>query len=217
MQPSGLCLAADSNQGTAQLEPLPTAQVTGSYQVSISNSGDSLSVLDDQGNPINFWQMTLRATLCLRVRLAYPVTNGVIHFADALNNPVSTLALGSGAAANDSFTVQLGATPAEGDNSNLLEMQHLQTEKTMNNGRSSVIDLFQTLTTDVGIQKMNAEKFGQISQLDFDAATERVASVSGVNLDEEAANLMKFQQAYMASSRIMSVARETFDTLLRAV
>ncbi|MDV5171134.1 flagellar hook-associated protein FlgK [Photobacterium rosenbergii] len=210
--------AAEANQGTAHLEPLPTAQVSGSYQVSISNTGDSLSVLDDQGNPINLIGYDAQGNaLPPSTAIDYPVTNGVIHFADALNNPVPTLALSSGAAANDSYMVQLGATPAEGDNSNLLEMQHLQTEKTMNNGRSSVIDLFQTLTTDVGIQKMNAEKFGQISQLDFDAATERVASVSGVNLDEEAANLMKFQQAYMASSRIMSVARETFDTLLRAV
>lgn len=205
--------AAESNQGSAQLEPLSSAQVTGNYQVIISNTGDTLSVFDDQGTK----QILIDENGAPTTDLNYPVQGNAINFADAMNNGVPTLALSSGALAGDAFSVQLGAAKAEGDNSNLMEMQHLQTNKSMNNGRSSVIDLFQNLTTDVGIQKMNAEKFGQISQLDMDAATERVASVSGVNLDEEAANLMKFQQAYMASSRIMSVARETFDTLMRAV
>lgn len=209
--------AADSNQGTAQLEPIDGSTASGTYQVEISPSGGTLSVLDAQGNKINLADAMGNVTQ----DLAYPMTDNIIRFAPTGTPSVGlgtpTLTLNGSAMAGDQFTVYLGATPAEGDNSNLMEMQHLQTQKTMNNGRSSVIDLFQTLTTDVGIQKMNAEKFGQISQLDFDAATERVSSVSGVNLDEEAANLMKFQQAYMASSRIMSVARETFDTLLRAV
>ncbi|MBC7001985.1 flagellar hook-associated protein FlgK [Photobacterium sp. BZF1] len=205
--------AAEGNQGTAQLEPLPSAQVTGSYQVVISNTGDTLSVYNDQG----IKQALIDENGSPTTDLKYPVQGNAINFDDGMNNPVPTLAISGGAIAGDSFTVQLGATPAEGDNSNLMEMQQVQTRKSMNKGRSSVIELFQTLSTDVGIQKMNAEKFSQISQLDLDAATERVASVSGVNLDEEAANLMKFQQAYMASSRIMSVARETFDTLLRAV
>mgnify|MGYP002780926430 FL=1 len=40
---------------------------------------------------------------------------------------------------------------------------------------------------------------------------------SGVNLDQEAVELMRFQQAYQASSRIIQVARDTFDTMLNAV
>ena len=68
-----------------------------------------------------------------------------------------------------------------------------------------------------GRLKKNADKLSEVNQLDFDSASERVSNLSGVNLDEEAANLMKFQQSYMASSRIMSVAKETFDTLMRAV
>jgi flagellar hook-associated protein 1 FlgK len=42
-------------------------------------------------------------------------------------------------------------------------------------------------------------------------------SISGVNLDEEAANLVKFQQAYSAAARVISVAQQTFETLLGAV
>jgi flagellar hook-associated protein 1 FlgK len=39
-------------------------------------------------------------------------------------------------------------------------------------------------------------------------------SVSGVNLDEEAANLLRYQQAYQASGKVIQVATEMFDTIL---
>jgi len=42
------------------------------------------------------------------------------------------------------------------------------------------------------------------------------AAVSGVNLDEEAANLIRFEQAYNASAQVITVARQIFDTMLRA-
>ena len=42
-------------------------------------------------------------------------------------------------------------------------------------------------------------------------------SVSGVNLDEEAANLLRFEQSYQASARVIAVADTLFQTLLGAV
>jgi flagellar hook-associated protein 1 FlgK len=59
-----------------------------------------------------------------------------------------------------------------------------------------------------------ASRLTDVSRLEKEAAQERVASIAGVNLDEEAANMMKFQQAYMASSRIMQAANDTFNTIL---
>ena len=47
--------------------------------------------------------------------------------------------------------------------------------------------------------------------------TRRCHAVSGVNLDEEAANLLRFQQAYQAIAQVISVADSTFQTLLSAV
>ncbi len=148
--------------------------------------------------------------------LAYPLTNAnkEITFAGQTN---PTLSLSDDANVGDNFSVTLGRSSAVGGNTNFLAMQQIQHEKTMNEGKSSVIDLFEGLATDIGMQKSNADKTAEVNQLDFDAASERVSNISGVNLDEEAANLMKFQQSYMASSRIMSVAKETFDTLMRAV
>jgi len=42
-------------------------------------------------------------------------------------------------------------------------------------------------------------------------------SISGVSLDEEAVNLLKYQQAYSASAQVITAARSTFDTLLAAM
>jgi flagellar hook-associated protein 1 FlgK len=41
--------------------------------------------------------------------------------------------------------------------------------------------------------------------------------VSGVNLDEEAAHLLQYQQAYQASAKIVSTAQSIFDTLLQVM
>ena len=43
------------------------------------------------------------------------------------------------------------------------------------------------------------------------------AGVSGVNLDEEAAKLLQYQQAYQASAKVIQVAQGIFDTLMQAV
>ena len=49
----------------------------------------------------------------------------------------------------------------------------------------------------------------------YQQSYDRMLSTSGVNLDEEAANLLRFQQSYMASARVVSVASETMNTLLQ--
>ncbi|MDA0146961.1 flagellar hook-associated protein FlgK [Vibrio sp. LaRot3] len=132
------------------------------------------------------------------------------------NGPVTvmgtTFKLSDGALPNDKFTANL--VPSEGDNGNLRKMLHIQTDKNLNNGESTVIDIYHDLNTNVGLKLSTASKLTDVSRLEKEAAQERIASISGVNLDEEAANMMKFQQAYMASSRVMQAANETFDTIL---
>ncbi|WP_194437042.1 flagellar hook-associated protein FlgK [Vibrio fluminensis] len=124
----------------------------------------------------------------------------------------TTFTLSEGALPNDKFTANL--VPSDGGNGNLRKMLYLQTDKHLNNGQSSIIDIYHDLNTDVGLQLSIASKLTDVSRIEKESAQERVASISGVNLDEEAANMMKFQQAYMASSRVMQAANETFDTIL---
>ncbi|MCG3730510.1 flagellar hook-associated protein FlgK [Vibrio cincinnatiensis] len=118
-----------------------------------------------------------------------------------------------GAIVNDKFTANLN--PAEGDNGNLRKMLYLQTSKKMNDHESTIISLYHNLNTDFGLKVSTASRLTDVARLEQDAAQSRIASVSGVNLDEEAANMMKFQHAYMASSRIMQAANDTFNTILQ--
>ncbi|PSU02111.1 flagellar hook-associated protein FlgK [Photobacterium iliopiscarium] len=202
-------IAAESNLGSATITKATAVSdnAAGRYQLQLNAAGDQVTVTDLKTNT--------------NIELAdnqYSAEKGAtIAFKTGATSSIPVMTLSAGAKANDSFEVELGTQNAQGGNGNFLAMQQVQHQKTMADGKSSVIDLFEGLATDIGMLKKNADKLSEVNQLDFDSASERVSNLSGVNLDEEAANLMKFQQSYMASSRIMSVAKETFDTLMRAV
>jgi flagellar hook-associated protein 1 FlgK len=70
-----------------------------------------------------------------------------------------------------------------------------------------------TLGSSVRTSKLNLEAAEALR----DAAVEAEASYSGVNLDTEASKLIEQQQAYQASARILSTARELFQTLLQSI
>ncbi|SDK06066.1 flagellar hook-associated protein 1 FlgK [Ferrimonas sediminum] len=106
---------------------------------------------------------------------------------------------------------------AVGDNANAVEMGKIPNIKLLDGGKSTLIDTFQGVITEVGSQAAAAEVGMNSAQAVFAQAQNRVESESGVNLDEEAANLLRFQQAYQASARIMTVAQETFDTLFTSL
>ena len=116
--------------------------------------------------------------------------------------------------AGDEFFVNTGATGA-GDNRNALALASLLTADILSNG-SSLSDIYAGLVSDVG------SKAGAVA-IDKEAADSiltqtqaRLAGVSGVNLDEEAAKLIQYEQAYNASAQVISIARSLFDSLLGA-
>lgn len=104
-----------------------------------------------------------------------------------------------------------------GDGRNLEAMIALQ----MPNDEEMEIGAFQeifgsmvaTLGSSVRTSKLNLEAAEALR----DAAVEAEASYSGVNLDTEASKLIEQQQAYQASARILSTARELFQTLLQSI
>ncbi|MGI1944581.1 flagellar hook-associated protein FlgK [Shewanella morhuae] len=119
------------------------------------------------------------------------------------------------AAGNDRFTFDLSF--AEGDNSNAVAMAKLSESKVMNGGKSTLADVFENTKLEVGSKTKAAKVRTGSAEAVYQQAYARVESESGVNLDEEAANLMRFQQAYQASARIMTTAQQIFDTLLSSV
>lgn len=109
------------------------------------------------------------------------------------------------------------STGAVGDNGIALELAALESTKAMLGGKATFQDTYGQMVAEVGTLTRSAQisraAHGALKQQAIQAREE----VSGVNLDEEAANLVKFQQAYQAAAHIASVAQQTFDILISAI
>ena len=101
-----------------------------------------------------------------------------------------------------------------GDNRIALAISKLQDEKFMDNGHATMSEFYlQTIgdvATSVGKANFDSEQMEGILAQTI-AMKERI---SGVSLDEEAANMVRFQHAYQASAKVMQTAHEMFDTVL---
>ena len=115
----------------------------------------------------------------------------------------------------DTFSIGFNDSGA-GDNRNALALAGLQTADILDNGSLSIAQGYSQLVAQVGSQTGAANIEREAVQSLLIQTTARRDSVAGVNLDEEAARLIQFQQAYTASAQIITVAREIFDTLLGA-
>lgn len=113
----------------------------------------------------------------------------------------------------DQFQIKTAA--GSGNNSNALAFAELQNRKWLNNGKSTVTDSLNQTTVGIGSLTYNQKVKAQAAGVAYDQSYDRMLSTSGVNLDEEAANLLRFQQSYMAAARVVTVASETMNTLLQ--
>jgi flagellar hook-associated protein 1 FlgK len=122
---------------------------------------------------------------------------------------------GSGTNARETFT--LGNAFGVGNGNHAVAMAKTQELGVTNGGKETFSKSLAVSTSVVGAKASNAELTADTAQALFTQAYNRNQSTSGVNLDEEAANLLKFQQAYQAASQIISTANTIFDTILAAV
>lgn len=113
----------------------------------------------------------------------------------------------------DTFTVGPN-TSGVGDSRNGALLAGLQTKNIMNNGTATFQTSYAQMVNFVGTKAREAQISGTAADAAVTQATNAQQSVSGVNLDEEAANLLRYQQAYQASGKVMQVASQLFDTLL---
>ncbi|MCP1726423.1 flagellar hook-associated protein 1 FlgK [Natronospira proteinivora] len=118
--------------------------------------------------------------------------------------------------AGDTFTVQANSG-GSGDNRNANRLADLVDEGVMDGGQTSLQDGVGELVADVATKTSQAQTNRDAQSTLKSQARESLESVSGVNLDEEAANLMKFQQAYQASAQSIRVADTIFQSLINAV
>ncbi|OEZ00540.1 MULTISPECIES: flagellar hook-associated protein FlgK [Stenotrophomonas] len=115
-------------------------------------------------------------------------------------------------------TFNMGPTPAgSSDNSNALLLSKVEQAKAFNAGTVTLSGALGGLTTQVGAAARAADYSLQAQQVITDQAQASRDAVSGVNLDEEAADMLRLQQAYQAASQLISTADNMFQTILGAV
>ena len=119
-------------------------------------------------------------------------------------------------ATGDTFTVRSNAG-AVGDNRNAFAIADAMKSGVLEGGTVSVTAAVERLTGNLGSQtraaQMSRDAESTVHQNDVAARD----AVSGVNLDEEAANMLRFQQAYAAAAQIIAISGQLFDELINAV
>lgn len=121
----------------------------------------------------------------------------------------------------DPTQIASSAVPALGDNTIAMDMVQSQfsnvnfTQKNTNiTSSDTVLNMFDTIATNVGTQTNAAVTINETLTARYSATQQQYTSVSGVNMDEEMTNLIKYQTSYGASAKIITTIQTMMDTLL---
>lgn len=220
---TSLAVSLDDPDGIAAARALAASAADG-------NTGDadidSVQVTDAQ-NP----DLLQEATVTFGAGGNYTVTdadgNALATGTYDPSQPISAdgwrLSLSGTPQAGDSFTVRSNGGAADGDgnglndNGNALDLAALSDTGVLDGGKTSVVDSFANLSNQIGTVGSQAQANLETQTSLNSQATDAQQSAAGVNLDEEAANLVRFQQAYSASAQVISTAQTLFSSLLQAV
>lgn len=147
----------------------------------------------------------------LNINIAYGTSGASFTFATSITGSP---------AANDSYTVSYN-DDGKTDNRNALKLLDLQTKATVEAAGGSTgisfTNAYGKLVEQVGAKAAQATVDSTATGAILKEAKASRDSVSGVNLDEEAANLVKYQQYYTASSQIIKTAQDMFSTLINSL
>ncbi len=197
-------------------------QVQGSAGASNAGTGviSSASVTD----PGTYAPIAGTYTVTFSSPTQYTVTNSsgttVAGGTYTSGSPISfagqQLTLTGAPAANDTFTVS-PATANTGDNSNMLAMIGGLTSNSLDGGTTSVGGAANNLVSQVGVLTQAAQNNAAAQKTVNQEATTAQSNATGVNLDQEAANMLRFQQAYQAMAQAISTSNKVFNSLLTAV
>jgi flagellar hook-associated protein 1 FlgK len=118
-------------------------------------------------------------------------------------------------ATGDQFVIQSNAG-GTGDNRNVQDMI-ARLRDSVFDGDVSLQDASAALITAVGSRTAELTSQRDVQSLVLEQNRDRLESVRGVNLDEEAADMLRFEQLYQAAARMMTVADSLFQTLLNTL
>ena len=118
---------------------------------------------------------------------------------------------------SNSNLVVTGRTGADGDNEIAMAIANLANEGLDGPGGDTIGDTYRELLIDVASKRSSFEFMVENQQNVVASLETRMASVSGVSLDEEGANMVKYQNSYNAAAKVVSTVQEMYDTLLQMV
>lgn len=119
-------------------------------------------------------------------------------------------------AAGDEFTIEFNANGTS-DNRNALQLGQTRARDILDNGNTNFENSYGSLIEEIGTRTAQSQVSQSAAESLLQQSQARRDALSGVNLDEEASNLIKFEQIYNASAQLITVARQIFDTLLASV
>jgi len=201
-------------------------------ETDLANAGSG-SIAEIQIDPVNTLPLAASVTLTFNPDAMGPgipgfdvagVAGGPIAYDPTTESAGKTVALGATGVnfeisgipqAGDSFSLT-GNNGATGDNRNMLQLGDLQSQALLNGGTDTYQDLYGAMVAQVGVQHRQGESNLNLETSLLRQAQDYKDSVAGVNLDEEAANLLRYQQAYQASAELIRVSDELFQTLINS-
>jgi flagellar hook-associated protein 1 len=127
------------------------------------------------------------------------------------------LTLTGAPATGDTFTVGSNSPANTGDNSNLLAMIGTLSTSTLNGGTTSLSGAANNLVTQIGTLTQQAQSNASAQQSVNQSATDSLKNATGVNLDQEAALMVQYEQAYQACAQMIQASGTMFNSLMTAM
>ncbi|CCD05300.1 TPA: flagellar hook-associated protein FlgK [Legionella pneumophila] len=189
----------NTGQGQIILGPvLNTASVNKQFRIDF--------ISDTQYNLVNVTDSTTAGPFAF-----VPNTNNVIQIPDGIT-PSYSVVLSGIPKSGDQFTTDYN-TGGFGDNRNGLILGNIQQNKIFSNGSETLFDRYGSLLAEVGGRTNQAKTSFESADILHKQALDFQDSKSGVNLDEEGANLLVFQQAYQAAGKLMEISNQIMNLL----
>jgi flagellar hook-associated protein 1 FlgK len=195
----GASAAASGNTGTATISAPsitdPTNWTNGGYTISFTDPTD-YQVTDSGGNV---------------------VTSGAYTAGSPISFNGEQVSISGTPASGDTFTVGPNNKANTGDNTNVLAMAADVTASVLNGGTTSLNGAANNLVSAMGVLTQQAQANATAQQSVNQSATNARSNLSGVNLDDEAAKMLQYQQAYQACAQMIQSSQTIFNSLISAI
>jgi len=195
----GTSSGATANTGTGTISTPsitdPTTWTSGTYTVSFTDATD-YQVTDSGGNV---------------------VTSGTYTSGSPISFNGEQVSISGSPASGDTFTVAANTNANSGDNTNVLAMIADVNSSVLDGGTTSLNDAANNLVSATGVLTQQAQANATAQQSVNQSATDARSNLSGVSLDDEAAKMLQYQQAYQACAQMIQASQTIFNSLISAI